>query len=179
MTLKSITGYANIDDRFGFDLAGGGFMDIPGATGLLVASDANLDQVSQEFQLLGKLGSSLDWQLGLFYLNEDGSQSYAGTQGISLFAENSNTETNSYAAYGEGTYHLSDALSVTGGLRWTKDEKDYDISCTGIICQGTAQDLSDDWSETTGKLSVNYQLNENQMVYLSAVFGSCAMTNAS
>jgi hypothetical protein len=25
----------------------------------------------------------------------------------------------------EGTYKLSDALSVTGGLRWTQDDKDY------------------------------------------------------
>ena len=170
MTLKSITGYANVDDRFGFDLAGGGVDDSPGTTGLLIGSDSSLDQISQEFQLLGKLGNSLDWQLGLYYLDEDGSQSYTGAGGF-LFAEESNSQTRSYAVYGEGTYQLTEALSVTGGLRWTKDDKDYPISCTGIFCQGGPVDLNENWDEVTGKLAVNYQLNENQLVYLSFTQG--------
>ena len=170
LTLKSITGYASIEDQFGFDLAGGGNNGTPGSTGLLVASNSDLDQLSQEFQLLGKLGENFDWQLGLFYLNEDGSQTYAGAGGF-LFDEQSESETNSYAVYSEGTWQLSEALSVTGGLRWTQDDKDYRISCTGILCQGGPLDLEDDWDETTGKLSVNYQLNENQLVYLGFTQG--------
>jgi iron complex outermembrane receptor protein len=137
VTLKSITGYASIEDQFGFDLAGGGNNGTPGSTGLLVASNSDLDQLSQEFQLLGKLGENFDWQLGLFYLNEDGSQTYAAAGGF-LFDEQSESETNSYAVYSEGTWQLSEALSVTGGLRWTQDDKDYRISCTGILCQGGA-----------------------------------------
>jgi iron complex outermembrane receptor protein len=170
LTLKSITGYANIDDKFGFDLAGGGVADTPGTTGLLIASDSNTDQFSQEFQLLGTVGEQFDWQLGLYYFNEDGSQSYAGAGGF-LFDEVSNNETNSYAVYGEGTYRLTDALSVTGGLRWTQDDKDFDIACTGILCQGGPLDLEDDWDEVTGKLVVNYQLDENQLVYLGFTQG--------
>ena len=170
MTLKSITGYANIDDRFGFDLAGGGVADVPGTTGLLIASDSNLDQFSQEFQLLGTLGNNFDWQLGLYYFNEDGSQSYSGAGGF-LFDEESSNETNSYAVYGEGTWQLTEALSVTGGLRWTQDDKDFDISCTGILCQGGPLDLEDDWDETTAKLVANYQLNEDQLVYLGFTQG--------
>ena len=178
MTLKSITGYANIDDRFGFDLAGGGNQGVPGATGLLIVSDSTLDQFSQEFQLLGKLGSNFDWQLGLFYLNEDGSQSYDGDAGsfVGNFAENIKNTTNSYAVFGQGTYQITEALSVTGGLRWTKDDKDYRGACQStpsvlnlLTCRpasGTTVSLSNDWDEITGKLSVNYQLNDDQLVYL-------------
>lgn len=178
MTLKSITGYANIDDRFGFDLAGGGNQGVPGTTGLLIVSDSNLDQFSQEFQLLGKLGSNLDWQLGLFYLNEDGSQSYDGDAGgfVGNFAEQIENTTNSYAVFGEGTYQITEALSVTGGLRWTKDDKEYRDNCLStpsvlnlLACRPTSGytvDLNDDWDEITGKLSVNYQLNDEQLVYL-------------
>lgn len=170
LTLKSITGYANVDDRFSFDLAGGGVADVPGTTGLIVASDSTFDQVSQEFQLLGELGSNFDWQLGLYYLNEDGSQSYTGAGGF-LFDEKTDNETNSYAVYSEGTWQLTEALSVTGGLRWTQDDKDYRVSCTGILCVGGPVDLEEDWGETTGKLSVNYQLNDNQLVYLGFTQG--------
>ncbi|MFZ1625457.1 MAG: TonB-dependent receptor [Gammaproteobacteria bacterium] len=178
MMLKSITGYANIDDRFGFDLAGGGNQGAPGATGLLITSDSNLDQFSQEFQLLGKLGSNFDWQLGLFYLNEDGSQSFDGDAGsfVGNFAEQIENTTNSYAVYGEGTYQITEALSVIGGLRWTKDDKDYKDTCFStpstlniVECRpssGYAVDLSDDWDEVTGRLSLNYQLNDDQLVYL-------------
>jgi iron complex outermembrane receptor protein len=172
LTFKSITGYASIEDQFGFDLAGGGNLDTAGATGLLIASDSDMDQLSQEFQLLGTLGENFDWQLGLFYLNEDGSQSYAGDAGFfGGFTELSESETDSYAVYGEGTYQLSDALSVTAGLRWTQDDKDYAISCTGAFCAGGPLDIEDDWDETTGKLSVNYQLNDNQLVYLGFTQG--------
>ena len=172
LTLKSITGYASIEDQFGFDLAGGGNFDVPGATGLLISSDSDLDQFSQEFQLFGTLGDRFDWQAGLYYLNEDGSQTYAGDAGIfGGFAELSESETDSYAVYGEGSWRLTDALSVTGGLRWTQDDKDYDISCTGALCQGTPLDLEDDWDETTGKLAINYQLNDSRLLYLGFTQG--------
>jgi iron complex outermembrane receptor protein len=178
VTLKSITGYANIDDQFGFDLAGGGNQGVAGATGLLITSDSTLDQFSQEFQLLGRLGDSFDWQLGLFYLNEDGSQSFAGDAGafVGNFAEQIENETDSYAVFAEGTYKFTDALSLTGGLRWTQDEKEYSDTCLStpsvlnlLACQpasGATVDLDDDWDELTGKLSLNYQLNDDQLVYL-------------
>lgn len=178
LTLKSITSYANIDDQFGFDLAGGGNFDVPGATGLLVTSDSDLDQFSQEFQLLGKLGESFDWQLGLFYLNEDGSQTYAGDAGafVGNFSEQTESKTDSYAVFAEGTWQATTALSVTGGLRWTQDEKEYKGGCLStpsvlnlLACQpasGATVDLDEDWDEVTGKLSVNYQLNDSQLVYL-------------
>lgn len=35
--------------------------------------------------------------------------------------------TNSLAAYGQATVHLTETLSATGGVRWTRDEKDADL----------------------------------------------------
>jgi iron complex outermembrane recepter protein len=182
LTLKSITGYADIDDQFGFDLAGGGNQGIPGVTGLLIASDSNLKQLSQEFQLLGSVGKAFDWQLGLFYLNEDGEQDFAGDAGIvGNFGEVIANETDSYAAFAEGTFHVTDALSVTGGIRWTRDEKEFTDSCTStasllnlLACfpaSGTTVSLDRDWDETTFKVGVDYKLAEEQLVYLSFAQG--------
>ena len=34
-------------------------------------------------------------------------------------------ENESYGAYGDVTWHLSDQLALIGGLRWSRDEKDW------------------------------------------------------
>ena len=182
-TLRSITGYSNVDTRFGFDLAGGGadFGPVPAAQfGLRVRSDSTFDQLSQELQLLGNWGDSLLWQIGAFYLNEDGDQSYAGIvpglAPVPLFDEFTTNETDSYAVYGEGTYKVTDALSVTAGARWTKDEKELTDVCEGGFCfdddGGDAEiALKDDWDEVNFKLGMDYQLADSQLVYLSYASG--------
>ena len=175
-TLRSITGYANSDTQFGFDLAGGG----AGPFGLLIASDSNFDQVSQEFQLLGTTVDGLQWQVGAYYLNEDGQQQFSGTvPGLSAtpaFDEAIDSQTNSYAVYGESVYQITDAFSVTGGARWTRDEKEYSDDCVGSFCfdndgGAAAVSLDDDWDETTFKLGADYQLTDDQLVYLSYATG--------
>jgi iron complex outermembrane recepter protein len=126
-TLRSITGYANVKDRFGFDLAGGGFLGIPGNEGLLINSDGSNDTWTQEIQLLGSaLNDQLDWIVGGFYMNEDGSQDFGGTLaafGID-FLEQIESKTDSYAAFAEGTWRFTNQWSVTGGVRWTPRQQD-------------------------------------------------------
>jgi hypothetical protein len=77
VTLKSITGYASIEDQFGFDLAGGGNNGrarLNRPAGRLQFGPSTSSARSSSCS--DKLGDSFDWQLGLFYLNEDGSQTY-------------------------------------------------------------------------------------------------------
>lgn len=176
VTLRSISAYATTDTRFGFDLAGGG----AGPFGLLIASDSNVDQVSQELQLLGNWSDQLLWQLGAYYLNEDGQQQFSGTvPGLSAtpaFDEAIDSETHSYAVYGEATYQITKTLSVTGGARWTRDDKTYSDDCIGAFCQsdedplgsGAARvALEDHWNEMTYKLGLDYQLADDELLYLS------------
>ncbi|MCK6370534.1 MAG: TonB-dependent receptor [Gammaproteobacteria bacterium] len=179
VNLRSITGYTNIEDRFGFDLAGGGLNDVPGLAGLLISSDSELDQWSQELQLLGTaLDERLNYLVGAFYLNEDGSQLYAGEFFGPGFAESIDNETDSYAVFADGTYNLTERLSVTAGARWTRDEKEYTNDCSGPFCfddsdlsaptPGTGfVSLDDDWDETTFRLGTDYQLSDTQLVYAS------------
>jgi iron complex outermembrane receptor protein len=175
-TLRSITGFATSDTQFGFDLAGGG----AGPFGLLIASDANFDQVSQEFQLLGTGGDSLVWQLGAYYLNENGHQQFSGTVPAfstdPSFDEAIDNKTDSYAVYGEATYQITDAFSATGGARWTEDKKTYSDDCVGGFCQSDDDPLgsnaasvsrNESWDQVTYKLGLYYQLTDDQLVYLS------------
>ncbi len=184
VTLRSISSFASADTQFGFDLAGGGadFGPVPAAQfGLRIRSDSNFDQISQELQLLGSaLNDSLLWQLGAYYLNEDGQQQFSGTvPGIAptpAFDEAIDNTTDSYAVYGEATYRVTEELSVTGGARWTKDEKKYSDNCVGFFCfdddgGDAAVSLKKSWDEVTFKVGADYQLTDNQLLYLSYATG--------
>lgn len=187
VTLRSITGLTSTDDQFGFDLAGGGTGTFPlpspgletGNNGLLIASDASMNSWSEELQLLGSaFDKRLDWLFGLFYLNEDGHQKYsghwtvAGPFAISDFTESSQSDTDSYAVFAEGTWHFTDRFSIVAGVRYTDTEKNLDSVCTGTSCVpaldgSNAVHLDDSFDETTFKVGANYQLSDATLLYLS------------
>jgi iron complex outermembrane receptor protein len=177
-TLKSITGFSNIEDKFGFDLAGGGAAGFPGVSGLLITSDSDMDTVSEELQLIGEaFGDKLDWLMGAFYMNEDGSQTYSGDLVIPGpvtifdFTENVENETDSYAVFAEGTWHFTDRFSVVAGARWTNDEKEYENVCAGTTCVGGPVSLDEDFDEVTGKIGFNYKLSDDALLYLTFAQG--------
>ena len=68
------------------------------------------------------------WSLGGLYINEE-QRSFLGTtgdrgtffQGIEF---NTQTDTDSYAIYGDATYEVSENFRLTGGLRYTDDSKE-------------------------------------------------------
>lgn len=92
------------------------------------------DQFSQEFRLDGTIGDKLNYVAGLFYFNQD--IIAEGEVNIELFFPapgsffNVRTDsdrrvvTNSYAAFSEVTYDMTDKLSLVGGLRLTREELD-------------------------------------------------------
>lgn len=150
MTVKSITGYSNIDDIFRFDLNGGANQFAPGpgnvlqgVTGIYVRSDSNNKTFTQELMFQGEaFGDSLEWIAGGFYMQEDGQQDYnpALTNAFSptyAVADEINekvaTHTESTALYVEGTWNFTDALALTLGGRWTEDKKQFNEECTNEV----------------------------------------------
>ncbi len=93
--------------------------------------EGEADQVSLEWQLNAQIGKA-DLVGGLYYFNEDG-RTFSGP--YTYFPFNSagagdvfdiNQEASSYAAYANLKYDLTPRVTVGGGLRYTKDEKDAD-----------------------------------------------------
>ncbi|WP_292064935.1 TonB-dependent receptor [Brevundimonas sp. UBA7664] len=129
LTLKSITAYRrlNTDDYIDFDATA------EEVSSALVAVDQ--DQVSQEFQLTYESGP-LTAVGGLYYLKEtidSHQEAYADDLLGPLFLNSGflrtvddTLETTSQAAYGNLTYALTDAFRISGGVRFTEEEKDYD-----------------------------------------------------
>ncbi len=99
-------------------------------------------QFSQEFQLKYDSGP-LKGVFGLYYLNENvwsHQESYdnnylryfgAATNFTRYIDDNQSTK--SYAAFGQLTYDLTDQLSLTGGLRYTKERKQYHRSTQTLL----------------------------------------------
>jgi len=80
-----------------------------------------------ELRLFSDNDEKLTWSLGGFYFKED-QRTFLGTtgdrnpffQGVEF---NQTTTTESYSIYGDATFNVTDKFRVTGGLRYTDDDK--------------------------------------------------------
>jgi iron complex outermembrane receptor protein len=146
----------------------------------------NDQYVTQELQLNGDYGA-VTFTSGLFYLHErffvqrDGysrrnalAADPAVTPGNYIFARAHNiTSTDAYALFGEATWKASERLSLTGGLRWTNEEKEFvfDNKTLNLAGQVTGQSISGradkTWSAITPKLVAQYQWTPEVLQYVS------------
>lgn len=131
----------------------------PLAVTLRSGTDNHQRQFSQELRLASNGDNKIDYVAGLYYFwqNVNGLGHYqqgpdsalwdnpTANQTLANYALNGflsysviEPVTKSYAAFGQATWHASDALSVTAGLRFTHEDK------TGLFDQYTAagNDLS-------------------------------------
>jgi iron complex outermembrane recepter protein len=121
--LKAIGGYRQVRALSDIDLDGTGYN--------ILASELtqNLKQYSVEVQATGKaLNDTIDFAGGVFVFREYGTDSSTSNAlpalnpVTSLFFGRINTH--SMGVYGQATWHASDKLSLTGGLRYSADDKD-------------------------------------------------------
>ena len=98
---------------------------------LIFQSNSTIEQFSQEFRFSGE-SADLKWVGGGYYLSidTDYSQGLAGSPTtFFLGGEENNTlvslETESYSVFGQIDYSLTDDLVLVGGLRYTREDKDF------------------------------------------------------
>ena len=92
-------------------------------------SYVNLDAWSQEIQILGDaFNERLTWIAGVYYFYENGvNDDFVRFGQFFDLASGGEVTTEDIAIFGQGTYDLTEKAELTVGLRWTKDEKDFDI----------------------------------------------------
>ena len=126
------------------------------------------DQQSVELQLTGEMGA-FDYVAGLYWFEEEGRNSqdptiFLGGPGDFLLSQ----QVDSQAIYGNVGYHVSDALRISAGLRYTRDDKDAAVIINedATFPDGLLNETSSrDWSETSWDLSANYALSDRMNVY--------------
>lgn len=83
--------------------------------------------------------------------------------------------TESLAAFVSGDWHINEAWTLTAGLRWTKEEKDFIGGNGGVFYDPATGDpipalldpvpFNDEWTEVTPKIGVRYQPSDDMMFY--------------
>ena len=91
---------------------------------------------------------------------------------------NTKVSNESVALFGQGTYKITDMLSVTAGLRWTQDDKEVQLvhfrEASGryvVGALGTQDTFTEKWSEVTPKLGIELQATDDLMLYASYAKG--------
>ena len=136
VNIKSITAYRKSFTNDSLDLHGfpssvNPFTPfLPNATSAFISSYNN-KQFSQELQLSGSSGA-LDWQTGVYYFKESGDEQSRAfvLGGVAAARTLSDYSSRSAGTYAQINYNVSDALRVTGGLRYTWDKRTIDRQST-------------------------------------------------
>jgi len=142
------------------------------------------DVWSIEARLSGGSETNLFWQGGVFYERDDIERNQVGTLFFPAIGRDvvetitTPNITKSFAVFGEATYSFSDAMSLTGGLRWTRDEKNFGATALQegpgrVFVRETYTGLraSDEWDEVTWRLTLDNRFSDNVLGYATVSTG--------
>lgn len=149
----------------------------------------NQKQLSQEFTFSGK-SEKADWLIGAYYFHEKQSflwdlnvfENLGIPQQYTIFSQ----DTDALALFSQATLRISDVFSVTGGVRYSWEKKDF--VAEGFFQAADAPipefgqpplasapqfEFADakDFEDITWRIALDAQLNEATLVYLSASKG--------
>ncbi len=96
---------------------GPGFIPFPSTTEGSIKSHT---QFTEEFRIASNGSGPAKWQMGAYYFNMD---LRLGTNPFFVPETVLKQSNNSWAVFGQGSYDLTERLTVTAGLRYTEDNK--------------------------------------------------------
>ncbi len=177
-TLTSIFGYRNIYERKATD-----FDALP-VNLFSSVQPVDEEQVTEELRLNIRPTPKLNITSGLYYNYDDYDDGVNTLYIFTLFGlppgatevVAKNQRTNTYGIYTQADYQITDRLSVTAGLRFTAEEKQFiyrdgfgaagdfypQFNNFNIIASGKKT-----WTQPTPRIGLNYKLNRDVLVYAS------------
>ncbi|EED31724.1 TonB-dependent receptor [gamma proteobacterium NOR5-3] len=174
MRFTSITGYMESDFFLRGDIDGGSldyfqeFRTIP------------RESITQEFRLQSMDDSKLQWNVGLYYSDDEGSidnKTFVGAaeifgipEGFLIDSEETFGSSEVYAVFGQLNYALSDRLTLTVGGRYSEETIFADISGFGggVSQEQTSEETFTDFSPMA---SIRYDLSDDSSVYATVAKG--------
>jgi iron complex outermembrane recepter protein len=182
--LTSITSYRRLSATYREDIDG---------SPLTLASPDKVDtnrekQFSQEIRLTSPSNVPVEYVAGLYYLNQKVYRSeqynFQGDPGYYLTRltggvrqsplVSGDNKTISFAAFAEGKWNVTDQLALTGGIRWTHDnKKSHIVHSVSSALIGPALDVraKANFSAFTPRAIVEYKPVEDVMLYGSVSKG--------
>ncbi|MDA5192529.1 TonB-dependent receptor [Govanella unica] len=187
ITIKSISAYRELSSQSPRD---GDHTPYPV---VYTANDIHQSQFSQELQLGGSsMNDRLKWLVGGFYMREhayddntvnmmSGIYSYYPLGLTFNYLPYNEIWIDTWAVFGQGTYELTDRLSLTVGGRYSKDKKKYyqDHLLSEVPGTGTGglenyvgpRTLKDSWGSFTPKVALDFKATDDVLLYASYAKG--------
>ncbi len=171
ITLRSITGYQDGISEFSTDLDG------TSAVNNTFYDRVEEDVWSQEFNIISADDQRLTWLLGAFWQQDNvtfpvttfpqGAYHVGFPEGVVDYYIFGDTPKETKAVFGQLSYDVSDRLQIQLGARWSESTSTNDDVYTTYPAFGLTlfQDSEVTAEKTTGKLSINYKVDENNFVY--------------
>jgi iron complex outermembrane receptor protein len=181
MTLTSVSAWESTDDKSMGDIDGGFGADFlvplgvpegpcppghqPGQTCIPFPSKSqdgidDLDQYTQEIRLAQQATDAVFWQGGVYYFD---SKFRVTTEPFSpLFPPSTTVEhkNTAWAAFAHVSVDVTDAWNITGGVRYTDDDKDFSVINPPPARPTSVSDTNFSWD-----LSALYKVNDGFSVY--------------
>lgn len=184
--LKSVTAYRNINAFWPSN------SDHSPDPGIETKVDFREHQFTEELQLLGQnFSDRMKWILGGYYLDEAGSELNVVAFPAVIFRSGGGYATKSSALFAQSSIEVTDALEMTGGVRYTHERKSYDTlsnqEIIGVLMDpfsrqfmdlratpipfvtGSTPDIKSE--KTSPYLSAKYRFNPSWMIYASVSDG--------
>lgn len=183
--VKFIGGYRKVQARSPLDLDGTSATLIQ--TGPITGNpyQQDLEQYSGELQITGKaLDNTIDFAAGMIYFHESGTD---GSQSLAILLLNPNNPTiydgrinnDSQGVYGQSTWHVTPRLSLTGGLRYSIEDKGLTLhnrtfapAANGFVCTlsgatppGCTATRHDSFSSISYTAGADYKLSTDVLAY--------------
>ncbi|MBV7265220.1 TonB-dependent receptor [Erythrobacter ani] len=221
-SVNIITGLVDVNQQFAIDFADGRGLPsignpVPPVTGFTfggftIANDGDHTQFTQEIKFNGSIADGLiNLVGGVYYFFEDnrtdfgdifslnlGPGPFAPPDGFPLVLADRilDNTTEAWAAYLQGDLNITDRLTLTAGIRFTDEEKSFDIRDNrprlgGGLCQAAAQFGPSTCIDTanlvatngvaipteqsvdifTPRFAINYDLTDDILLFASATRG--------
>lgn len=140
-----------------------------------------LDKFTQEVRLASPGGGRFEWLLGGFYTDEETSNSQVArslTMGGDVIAPLDPLAVvqlpatyEEYAVFGNGTFHFTDQLELTAGVRWAKNEQTFRQISSGAIIPEADDPGESSEDVFTYSVSPQFNFSDNAMVYARVASG--------
>lgn len=165
-----------------------------------VSSEQSTWTFSQEFRFVSTGEGPLTWAGGAFWFHEEGTRAQrrfsdffgpGGLQGPgspevqqSITTHDTAIDTDALAVYGQASYAVNDILSVTGGLRYTWEEKAFSVDASAVpitpggdpyslfIPNGDfTTDVAESWDRLTPHVGLEARFSDDLLAYASYSHG--------
>jgi iron complex outermembrane receptor protein len=168
------------------------------AAGFLIDQQETDKQGSLEARFASNTGNPLSYLAGVYFLDEKINANAIYDQQYNQSTQAYDLTTKSYAGFGRLTYAVTDAFRLTGGLRYTDDQKSMNgvLNASSVVCPGVfipppagpqfcfggagqitvpspplVQSPSDSWKETTWRASAEYDVTPTSLLYAAVETG--------